>query len=469
MLPAVALLLVAQAPPPTPVNELSEAVKKITEVLARVEEEAADRVDSGAMIYGGAIPGMLRVLDPHSIFLDPDQYQQLKEMSNAEQKGFGSIVSILPGRVFVLQTLPGTPSARSGLAAGDEIVAVNGIPLGGLEPEQLMQLLSESRRQPARISVRRSNTPRLLDFQLIPETVASPSVDRAFLLEPGIGYVRISNFEIKTADEAKAAIEKLGGRSLKGLVLDLRNNPGGIVEPAMQTASMFLQPGQRILYARGRAKKEEEITVPNDASPYTFPVSVIINGKTASAAEIVSAALQDNHRAKIVGQRSFGKGLVQSVYPLSQNSGMALTVAFYYSPNGRNIQRPLKNVQLSTQEGDRGGVKPDAEVDTEAFTRLRGVLDASASFTTFTTEYLRKGASITPQFEVTGPLLDEFRSWLVARKIQPGVADWSRDVDWIRSRLKQEIFNQAIGVEKGDEVEAIRDPQVRAALDAIRR
>jgi carboxyl-terminal processing protease len=475
MLPAVVLLLVAQAPSstpvPTPVNELSDAVKKVAEVMARVEAEAADRVDSSAMIYGGAIPGMLRVLDPHSIFLDPDQYQQLKEMSNAEQKGFGSIVSILPGRVFVLQTLPGTPSARSGLAAGDEIVAVNGIPLGGLEPEQLMQLLSESRRQPARISVRRSNTPRLLDFQLIPETVAAPSVDRAYLLEPGIGYVRISNFEIKTADEAKAAIEKLGGTSLKGLVLDLRNNPGGIVEPAMQTASMFLQPGQRILYARGRAKKEEEIKVPNDTSPYAFPVSVVINGKTASAAEIVSAALQDNHRAKIFGQRSFGKGLVQSVYPLSQNSGMALTVAFYYSPNGRNIQRPLKNVQLSTEtkDGDRGGVKPDGEVDTEAFTRLRGVLDASASFTTFTTEYLRKGPSVTPQFDVTGPLLDEFRSWLAARKIQPGVADWSRDVDWIRSRLKQEIFNQALGVEKGDEVEALRDPQIKAALDAIRQ
>jgi carboxyl-terminal processing protease len=232
---------------------------------------------------------------------------------------------------------------------------------------------------------------------------------------------------------------------------------------------MFLQPGQRILYARGRAKKEEEITVPNGPAPYTFPVSIVINGKTASAAEIVSAALQDNQRAKIFGQRSFGKGLVQSVYPLSQNSGMALTVAFYYSPNGRNIQRPLKNVQLSTNDADRGGVKPDGEVDTEAFTRLRGVLDASASFTTFTTEYLRKGAAVTPQFDVTGPLLDEFRSWLAERKIQPGVADWSRDVDWIRSRLKQEIFNQALGVEKGDEVEAARDPQVRAALDAIRQ
>jgi len=157
-------------------------------------------------------------------------------MSNAEQKGFGSIVSILPGRVFVLQTLPGTPSARSGLAAGDEIVAVNGIPLGGLEPEQLMQLLSESRRQPARISVRRSNTPRLLDFQLIPETVAAPSVDRAYLLEPGIGYVRISNFEIKTADEAKAALPVLKGAEARTEIAPQAAIVGAMVEIASNSS-----------------------------------------------------------------------------------------------------------------------------------------------------------------------------------------------------------------------------------------
>lgn len=337
MLAVLAFLLAAD-----PAQDLADAVKKLVQVFSTVESEYAEPIDSSRAIYGGTIPGMLRGLDPHSIFLDPDQYQQLQEMNNAAQKGFGSIVSILPGRVIVLQTMQGTPSARSGLSPGDEIVAVNNYPLMGLEPEQLIQLLSESRRQVAKITVRRANTPRLLEFTLTPEAVASPSVDRAFLLKPGVAFIRVQNFEARTGAELKAAIEKLGGSKLNGLVLDLRNNPGGVVEAALESASLFLKPGQRILSVRGRTKKEEEIKVPDNVTPYEFPVSVLINGKTASAAEIVAAALQDHKRARIVGEHSFGKGLVQSVYPLSDKTGVALTVAFYYSPNGRNIQRPLK-------------------------------------------------------------------------------------------------------------------------------
>lgn len=466
MLAVLAFLLAAD-----PATDLADAVKKLVQVFSAVESEAAEPVDSGRALYGGAIPGMLRGLDPHSIFLDPDQYQQLQEMNNAAQKGFGSIVSILPGRVIVLQTMQGTPSARSGLSPGDEIVAVNHYPLMGLEPEQLIQLLSESRRQVAKITVRRANTPRLLEFTLTPEAVASPSVDRAFLLKPGVAFVRVQNFEARTGAELRVAIEKLGGAKLTGLVLDLRNNPGGVVEAALESASLFLKPGQRILSVRGRTKKEEEVKVPDDAKPYEFPVSVLINAKTASAAEIVSAALQDHKRARIVGEHSFGKGLVQSVYPLSDKTGVALTVAFYYSPNGRNIQRPLKDVQLAseTNASDRGGVTPDVTVGPESFTRLRAVLDASGVFTNFATETLRTKNVLSPTGEFDLSLLDDFRVWLSERKIQPSVSEWSGDSTWIRSRLKQELHNQAFSVEKGDEVEAQRDPQTQRAVDELRQ
>lgn len=466
MLAVLAFLLATD-----PAQDLTDAVKKLVQVFSIVESEAAEPVDSKNAFYGGAIPGMLRGLDPHSIFLDPDQYQQLQEMNNSTQKGFGSIVSILPGRVIVLQTLPGTPSARSGLSPGDEIIAVNGYPLMNLEPEQLIQLLGEARRQTAKISVRRANTPRILEFTLVPEAVASASVDRAFMLKPGVGYVRVQNFDSRTGTELRNAIEKLGGAKLTGLVLDLRNNPGGVVETALESASLFLKPGLRILSVRGRAKKEEEIKVPDTAKPYEFPVSVLINEKTASASEIVAAALQDHKRARIVGLRSFGKGLVQSVYPLSDKTGVALTVAFYYSPSGRNIQRPLKNVQLAaeTDQADRGGVQPDALVGSESFTRLRAVLDASGSFTTFATETLRKGNVLSPSGEFPSTVMDDFRVWLSERKIQPNVSEWSADSAWLRSRLKQELYNQALGVEKGDEVEAQRDPQVQRAVDELRQ
>lgn len=466
MLPFLAFLLAAD-----PAVELGEAVKKLVQVYSAVEAEAADPVDPARAMYGGALPAMLRGLDPHSIFLDPDQYQQLQEMTSSSQKGFGSIVSILPGRVIVLQTLPETPSARSGLTPGDEIVAVNQYPLMNLEPDQLIQLLTEARRQQVRILVRRASSPRLLEFNLIPETLASASVDRAFHLSPEIGYVRVQNFEVRTAAELKNAIEKLGGRQLKGLVLDLRNNPGGVIEPALEIASMFLKPGQRILSIRGRSKKEETIQVPDNATPYEFPVSILINGKTASASELVTAALQDHGRARVVGERSFGKGLVQSVYPLTDKTAIALTVAFYYSPKGRNIQRPLQHVQLAaeTAQTDRGGVIPDTTVLPPALNRLQAVLDASAAFTTFATEVIRSGIGLSPSKELLPNTMDDFRVWLSQRRIQPNVSEWSANSIWIQSRLKQEIYNQSLGVERGDEVEAARDPQVQRAVDELRR
>lgn len=463
MLPAIAFLLASDT------AELERSVRALTQVYAAVESEFADPVNSAHAFYAGAIPGMLRVLDPHSTFLDPDQYQQLQELSASEQKGFGSIVSILPGRVFVLQTLPDTPSARAGLSPGDEIVAVNGIALMGLEPEQLVYLLTQSRRQEAVIAVRRANTPRLLEFRLTPATVASESVDRAYLLEPGIGYVRAASFDSKTVRGLRAAIEKLGGENLRGLVLDLRNNPGGIAESALETASLFLAPGQTILRIRGRSRKEEAVNVPEGVIPYKFPMAVLINEKTASAAEIVAAALQDHGRAKVVGLPSFGKGLVQSVYPLADRTALALTVAFYFSPNGRNIQRPLKDVQLETDQKERGGVIPDEVVAPEMFTRLRGFLDATGAFTTFAAEALRKGAPLDEAGAMKPGTMDDFRIWLSERNVNPSVAEWSADAPWIRNRLHQELTNQSLGVEKGDEIEARRDPQVQRALDFLRQ
>ncbi len=467
MWPSLALLLAAQAaptPPPPDIKDLLESVRKVMSVYAALSDEAADPVDPTPAIYGGVLPGMLRGLDPHSVFLDPDQMQQLKEMNSSERKGFGSVVSILPGRVFVLQTLPGTPSAKSGLSPGDEIVAVNNISLMGLEPEQLIQLLSETRRREAQIYVRRLNTPRLLSFQLVPENLAAPSVDRAFMLPAGPGYIRIANFDQKTGQEFKAAIEKLGGASLPGLVLDLRNNPGGSVETALEACSLFLKPGTKLLSIRGRSKKEEDVHAPDGGTPYEFPVTVLINEKTASAAEILGSALKDHKRAILLGNRSFGKGLVQSVYSLSGGSGIALTVAYYYSPSGNNLQRPLKNVQIETPDSP-GGIAPDETVLPDAGNRLRAVLDMSGSFTAFATELVRKG---TPADPLPTGVYDDFRIWLSERQIQPSVSDWSANGEWLRSRMQQEVLNLTQGVEKGDEVELARDPVVRRAVERLK-
>jgi carboxyl-terminal processing protease len=467
-------------------EELELLLRQFINVLSTVQSESADQPSPDKAIYGGAIPSMLRQLDPHTQFFDPGQFDQLKQMQSSEQKGFGSIVSILPGQVIFLQTFPGTPSSKAGIQPGDELVAIGNIAIRALEPEQIIQLLTEARQQKITVFVRREGSAKILQFSLTPELVDSPSVDRAFFLQPGYGYIRIASWDLQTAKLFREAVEKLGGASLHGLVLDLRNNPGGVVTAALDVASMVLQPGQRILTAKGRTSEMQTADVPPAASPYRFKLAVIINGKTASASEILAGALQDHDRAAIVGETSYGKGLVQSVLPLSGGTGLAITTAFYYTPSGRSIQHPLQNSALSRTFNDSpannrpvyktdhgrvvtggGGIQPDLRVNDPALTRLEAVLDASGAVTSFATQFLSKHSPLPDHFSVNSEMIDEFKVFLSERQIQPGVAEWSQERTWISNRLREELVTQAQGVAKGDEVHAQVDPQIQAALKAM--
>ncbi len=467
-------------------RDLSVNLQKFVDVLSTVRSQGAEDVTTDKLVYEGAIPSMLRELDPHTQFFDPGQFDQLKHMEQSEQKGFGSVVSVVPGQVIFLQTLPGTPSNKAGIMPGDRLVAINNVSIASLDSEQIIGLLSEARQQAVTLYVRREGAARLLAFSLKPELVDSPSVDRAYLLKPGIGYIRVASWDLQTGKQLRAAIEKLGGNNLKGLVLDLRDNPGGVVKAALEAASLFLAPGQRILTARGRTGEGETADVPATATPYSFRIAVLINGKTASASEILSGALQDHDRATIVGEPSYGKGLVQSVLPLANGAGLALTTAFYYTPSGRSIQRPLRNSALSatfsadgetvkpTYKTDRGrtvtgggGIQPDIRVLPQVPSRLEAVLDVSGSFVAFASQYLQTHTPLPDPFEVTPELLDEFRVFLSQRNIQPNVGEWSSERAWLSNKLKAEIVAQARGVDKGDEIEAQQDLQIREAIGAV--
>lgn len=465
-------------------ENLEAAVRRLIEVYSLVEQQYADPIDPEQVFYQGALPGMLQTLDPHTAFLDPAQFESLKQMQTSVEKGFGSVVSLLPGRVIVLQTLPDSPSARAGLSAGDEIVGLNGYALSQLSVDQLIALLGQSKRERAQLMVKRPGIARLMPMTLVPAEMADPSVPRVFPLRPGVGYIKVGSFEGPTAADLRQAIEDLGGRRLKGLVLDLRGNPGGIVEAALQSASFFLQPGQRILWVRAREGPQEEVTVPAGVLPYEFPLCVLIDQTTASSAEIVAGALQDHDRATIIGLPSFGKGIVQSVFNLSEGTAVALTTAKYLTPSGRSIQKPLENCQmyalLSCEEGGGefktdqgrtvhggGGISPDQIVAPRAYTRFETVMEATNSFFEFAQRYLESDPNIDQNFEVPADMLDDFQLFLSERRIRPDLSEWSLTLDFIRKRLKQEVFNLKFGVAKGDEVEVMLQPPVLAALKVL--
>ena len=466
-------------------DSLDTQIKRVIEAFAIVEQNAASPISSEQVFYQGAIPGLLRKLDPHSVFFDPGQFEQLRKMESSTQKGFGTIVSLLPGRVIVLQTLPGTPSAKAGLAAGDEIMGINGYIINRLDLDQLTELLTESRQHPAQLDVRRPGANGITRMVMTPEDMETPSVDCTFFIGPGIGYIRVASFDEKTGKDIRRAIEKLGGEHLAGLVLDLRNNPGGVVAAALETAALFLKPGEQVFTIRGRGVPEKAETVPETASPYDCKLVLLVNEKSASASEIVSGALQDHDRATIVGEVSYGKGLVQSVFTLSQNAGLALTTALYYTPSGRSIQKPLdtsqfelaaatvhpnKQQEFHTDKGRMvtggGGIHPDYLVGPAPLNRLRIALDASGSITSFATDYLQRN-KVDADFEATPAILDEFEAFASARGIQPSIGQWAAESVFLRSRIKTEIFNQAFGVERGDQVELQRDPLILKALELL--
>jgi carboxyl-terminal processing protease len=425
---------------------------------------------------------MLRTLDPHSVFFDPDQFEQLQQMQSSERKGFGTVVSLLPGRLIVLQTLEGSPSAKAGLSAGDEILAINNIPIRYLDIDQLTQLLGEARQKEARLDVRKPGSERAEQVVMSPALLDAPTVDRAYMVAPGIGHLRITSFEEPTGRLVKQTIEKLGGEYLKGLIIDLRDDPGGAVQAAAETASLFLSPGQLIFTISGRNSKPERVAVPDGSTPYSFPLVMLVNGKSASASEIVTGALQDHDRAIVLGEPSYGKGLVQQVFPLTASSGLALTTAFYYTPSGRSIQKPLASGQLGAatvvskgpflSDAGRslpggGGIQPDEIVYPAPESRLQLVLDASGSLTSFAGDYLR-AHTVGDDGQVTSAMLDELKVFLAERSIQPSVADWLNYRDWIANRLQQEIVTLKFGVARGDEIEMQRDAVIQTALRKLR-
>jgi carboxyl-terminal processing protease len=334
-----------------------------------------------------------------------------------------------------------------------------------------------------------------LNFTLTRDEIPRHAVDVAFMVRPGIGYVRLTGFESEETDsDMAAALKSLDVAKLDGMILDLRGNPGGLLDKAVSVADMFLDKNQLIVSHHGRASQERRYYAVRGNRGIQVPLVVIVNGGSASASEILSGSIQDHDRGLIVGEQTFGKGLVQSVAPLSENTGLALTTARYYTPSGRLIQRDYKAVSLydylynhknpqpnEVKLTDSGrqvfggdGITPDVVVappKPNAFQELLLRRDIffpfEGSVGTFTTYYLGTKPQITKDFEVNEGVLALFRSYLEKHNISYTESDITANADWIERTIKKEAFISVFGLPSGDEVELEHDPQVLKALDSL--
>ena len=459
------------------------SLETFSRVYQVVEAHYADPVDPDAAILDGAVRGMLWALDPFSAFFDPEQFRQLQEQQTGKVRGFGSILYVQSGKLVVLQTLESSPSRRAGLGPGDEIVEINGRRVANLPLPDLVQLLRGARDARVALEVVPSGQILASEFILYPAEVSPPSVDSAFLLEPGVAYVRVKNFDIRTPQQLRAKLHDLGSASLKGLVLDLRGNRGGVLEAGVEVASLFLTAGESIVRLRGRTLAEQTFSAPVPNPSYDIPLAVLIDRQTASAAEIVAGALQDHDRAVLVGQPSFGKAAVQSVLPLSDGMGIALTTAEYLTPVGRSIQRsfptyPIKGAVEKIFRSDRGrpltgqgetggGIQPDVPAAAPQLDPWTRFLEQSTAFVNFAQHYLQNWDVGGEDFEIPTEGMERFQAFLIGVGIKIPLGSWETNQAYMKMRIKSELFNLTLGLEKGGEVLARADPVVRKAQELL--
>ena len=469
--------------------DVSASIKKFTQVYEAVETNFADKMEPDNGVFRGAIPSMLRTLDPHSNFFDPKAYQLMREGQSGHYFGVGMYVGAPEGRVIVMYPFEGSPAFRAGLRPGDEIVAVNDTSTERASVTQVSSMLKGPKGTPATITVRRKGNSELLHFSVTRDNVPRGSVNHAFWIRQGIAYMKVEAFNETTSHEVDQALARFPESAIEGLILDLRDNPGGLVQEAVNVADRFLRKGQLIVSHHGRSSSDTKFFAKHGERGREYPIGVLVNRGPASAAEILSGALQDHDRAWIFGESTFGKGLVQAPFPLSGNSALLLTIAKYYTPSGRLIQRDYAHQGLyeylnrnggqnnlkDMKKTDSGrvvfggdGISPDEKYETPAATHLEALLSARLTFFFFAPEYFSShDLHLRKDWRPDDQVLESFRAFASARGIDFTPAEFERDRSWIGDRLREELFITAFSKEESDRVAYQNEPEVLKAVESL--
>jgi carboxyl-terminal processing protease len=472
-------------------------------------------------VFKSSIIGMLRSLDPHSNYYDRDEYDELKTEQRSEYFGIGASIQnyIIEEQAdtFITATFQGSPASRAGLRFGDRILAVDGVKMTDKASVEVRDKIRGPRGSIVRITIGRAVDKRIETVEITRDAVAQPSVPDAYLLKPGIGYIDMTRgFNYTTTDELREALESLHARGATSLVLDLRNNTGGFLDQALKVAEVFLPSEAEILTQKGRNPLRDQTHRSKNKSADSIPLVILINDNTASASEIVAGAMQDHDRALIVGETSFGKGLVQSIIPLDSGGALTLTSAKYYTPSGRLIQRdysgggfydyythggskrlelkpgdikpagPEKKTDTGRSVYEGGGISPDEPVNPRTITpaqrRLLNPLFA------FTRELVNGRVSGAAQYRVPGSIDFEHElqpeEFLITRSVFEGFKQFvatnptfktlsptvDRNRPFIELQLRFNLVTAAFGRVMGERVFiTTNDQQVIKAIDSLPR
>ena len=472
-------------------------------------------------VFKSSIIGMLRTLDPHSNYYDPQEFEELRADQRSEYYGIGAQIGTQTRgddtETYIVTTFEGTPAFKAGLRFGDVIREVNGESMRGKTTAEVRDKIRGPRGTKVRLAIEHAATGRVENVEITRDAVSQPSVPDAYMIRPGVGYIDMTRgFNFDTADELQSSLEQLHRKGMTSLVLDLRENPGGFLEEAVRVADQFLQRDQIILTQKGRNEQKVYRATNETGAPDQTPLVILINEDTASASEIVSGAMQDHDRALIVGQTSFGKGLVQGIWPLEYGAGLTLTSAKYYTPSGRLIQRDYTNEgfynyytqggslrsEQQQQTGQKpagaeshtdlgrtvyggGGITPDEAVKPQQINGVQIKLRDPIFF--FTRELVQGRISGLDAYKIQRPI--EFNHQLqssdytindaVYKAFQEFVArdsSWAqlapyldRNRQYIEVQLRYNVITAAYGTVVANRVLLNDDPQVAKAVEVLPR